>query len=494
MKTRRVLLSLLLPLLLLPFVVSSCAAPDEQGIKRLIAEGDFTRAQAAIQQFLRQDTTLSPLQRLHWEFEIDRMERIKLDFRKNDQDVKTYVGKYMPSLTDEDYARFEQARVLEAMTIDGEKRYFNNAARNLFRLDPAARAIWKENHKDEPAETGLASEQGLDAHIAQVVEAAVKSGKPFVKPVRFRITYSIAVNGDEVPEGEVIRCWLPFPREIPGRQEQIRLVSTDPPAHIVADNEAHLQRTVYLEKPSAGHAKTTFSVRYEYVSNGVYVPADPALVRTPVLSQELASFVREEPPHIVFTPELKDLSKSIVGTETNPLLIARKLFAWVDTNVTWASAREYSTVPNLSMYAFENRHADCGMQALLFITLCRLNGIPARWQSGWEFRPPSDSMHDWGMIYFEPYGWVPMDVTYGLRESADDAVKFFYVNGMDSYRLIFNDAIAQPFYPAKTFPRSETVDSQRGEVEWRGGNLYFNKWDWDLHWEEVTAEKASFGD
>jgi hypothetical protein len=89
------------------------------------------------------------------------------------------------------------------------------------------------------------------------------------------------------------------------------------------------------------------------------------------------------------------------------------------------------------------------------------------------------------MIYYEPYGWVPMDVTYGMRESADDRLRFVYLNGMDSYRLIFNDAASTPLYPAKMFPRSETVDSQRGEVEWRGGNLYFNMWDWDLEWKVV---------
>jgi hypothetical protein len=90
------------------------------------------------------------------------------------------------------------------------------------------------------------------------------------------------------------------------------------------------------------------------------------------------------------------------------------------------------------------------------------------------------------MVYFEPYGWVPMDATYGRRVSEDEAMKFFYVNGMDSYRLIFNDAVGAPFYPAKIHPRSETVDSQRGEVEWRGGNLYFDKWDWDMEWKVLS--------
>ena len=30
------------------------------------------------------------------------------------------------------------------------------------------------------------------------------------------------------------------------------------------------------------------------------------------------------------------------------------------------------------------------------------------------------------------------------------------------------------------FTRSETVDLQRGEAEWAGGNLYFDQWDYDF--------------
>jgi hypothetical protein len=87
------------------------------------------------------------------------------------------------------------------------------------------------------------------------------------------------------------------------------------------------------------------------------------------------------------------------------------------------------------------------------------------------------------MIWFAPYGWLPVDVTYGERDSDDPAHRWFYLSGMDSYRLIFNDAISQEFTPAKRHFRSETVDSQRGEVEWEGGNLYFDQWDYELSWQ-----------
>ena len=46
-----------------------------------------------------------------------------------------------------------------------------------------------------------------------------------------------------------------------------------------------------------------------------------------------------------------------------------------------------------------------------------------------------------------------------------------------------NNDFGQPLIPPKRYPRSETVDFQRGEVEWDGGNLYFDQWDYDLRVE-----------
>ena len=40
--------------------------------------------------------------------------------------------------------------------------------------------------------------------------------------------------------------------------------------------------------------------------------------------------------------------------------------------------------------------------------------------------------------------------------------------------MIVNDDFSQRLFPTRIFPRSETVDFQRGEVDWRGGNIYFN--------------------
>jgi len=113
------------------------------------------------------------------------------------------------------------------------------------------------------------------------------------------------------------------------------------------------------------------------------------------------------------------------------------------------------------------------------MTLARLNGIPVHWQSGFDLKPGEDNLHDWCEMYLEPYGWVLVDQSYGMKNSKDERVKWFCLGNTDPYRWIVNDDFSQPLYPAKIFPRSETVDFQRGEVEWRGGNLYFDAWDYN---------------
>jgi transglutaminase-like putative cysteine protease len=180
----------------------------------------------------------------------------------------------------------------------------------------------------------------------------------------------------------------------------------------------------------------------------------------------------------VFTPAIREYSRKIVGTETNPYRIAQKLFAAVD-RIPWGGAREYSTISNIGDYALHAGHADCGQQTLLLITLLRLNGIPARWQSGMVYSDGAyDNLHDWGWLYLAPYGWVPMDVTFGVLDDPDPRIANFYLGSLDAYRIAFNDDYGRPFVPAKRFDRSETVDLQRGEAEWRGGNLYFDQWDY----------------
>jgi transglutaminase-like putative cysteine protease len=187
-----------------------------------------------------------------------------------------------------------------------------------------------------------------------------------------------------------------------------------------------------------------------------------------------------EPPQICFTEKIKQVADSITGSEENPAEIVRKIYYWINQNIQWAGALEYSIMTDIPEYVLKNMRGDCGMQTFLFMSMLRYKGIPVKWQSGWMMPPDSENLHDWCEVYFEGSGWIPVDISYGLQYSENLKTKEFYLSGIDSYRLIINDGISGTLYPPKKFIRSEPYDFQRGEVEWSGGNLYFDKWNYSM--------------
>lgn len=454
-------------------VIAAVQAAESEQVIALVDAGRFRDAEAQIASALeRKDLTTSERESL--EFERERMRRIHLDFALTADDVKARIRKQIPDLTDQEFKAWDAQGLIEHKVIDGQARYFNRSASNLFRLSPQAAARRADNtpFDDGPMERA-------NTHHREVVAAARANGKASVAPRRVRVDYSITVNADAVPAGETVRAWLPFPRAIPGQQEDVGLIASTPATHTIAP-ESTLQRTVYLEEKAKAGAPTKFSIAYELTIFAQHHRIDPDKVVPANITRELAPFVAERKPHIVFTNAMREFSRKAIGDEKNPYRIAQKLFDAVD-RTPWAGALEYSTISNISDYVLKTGHGDCGQQTLLLMTLLRLNGIPARWQSGWVYSDGDyDNMHDWGWLYFEPYGWVPMDVTTGRLEADDPAIASFYLGGLDAYRIVFNDDYSQPFVPAKEHFRSETIDSQRGEVEWRGGNLYFDQWDYEF--------------
>jgi len=447
---------------------------DVTNVRALVDGGQFKAAEGLIAQRLAKPGVAAAT-REQLAFERERMRRILLDFTLTEDEVKARLRRQIPDLSPKEFAAWDARGLIEHQVIDGRSLYFNRAPSNLFRVSPEALA---RRQAPGPAWTDGPMESA-NAHHREVRDRAVASGKHSVAPRRVRVSYSITVQPDAVPAGETVRAWLPFPRALPGQQENVRLDSSEPTKHVIAPESA-LMRTVYLEQRAEAGKSTKFAITYELTVFGQYYAVDPDKVVPARATPELAKYLGERPPHVVFTDDIRRFSREVVGDEKNPYRIAQKLFAAVD-RIPWGGAREYSTITNISDYALHAGHADCGQQTLLLMTLLRLNGIPARWQSGWIYSDGDyDNMHDWGWLYLEPYGWVPMDVTFGGLKSGDPQIDAFYLGGLDAYRIAFNDDYSQPFQPAKQHFRSETVDSQRGEVEWKEGNLYFDKWDYEF--------------
>jgi len=448
-------------------------------IEKLIQRGDLKAAASMAGQVLKSETH-SATECTKIDSLLETIVRIKKEFTLTDSDVIKRMRKYYPFFDKNELRRLEKEHKIDFLPIDNKKFYFKNSIGNIFRLDSTYNGL--KTQKDGPEQDSLAHFKL--ANLAEVLKSTQHFGE-LANPVKMKLSYTITVAPNAVPPGEMIRCWMPFPRENHSRQQNVKLLQTDPIQHTVSP-ASDFQRSLYLEKSATANLPTVFHSEIQFTSFAQSFQLTPEMMR-PYQQEDLLYqvYVAEKPPQIIFNPRIKSLAKRILQDETNPLHKVRKIYRWINDSVTWASALEYSVMPDIPGFVLENHHGDCGMQTLLFMTLARYAGIPVKWQSGWMLHPGAVNLHDWCEVWFEGFGWVPLDQSFGLQESQNEKIRDFYITGIDAYRLIVNDDISQPFTPGKKHFRSEPYDFQRGEVEWKGGNLYFDKWSWHM---EVSYE------
>ncbi|MCK7523541.1 MAG: hypothetical protein MZV64_40765 [Ignavibacteriales bacterium] len=189
-------------------------------INEQISQGNYSQAQTLIENKLF-DKNLSELEKYDLKFQIELMDRIRKDFKLTRDQVISSLKKYYPNLSDEMLLNWEKDNSLEMKMIDGEKKYFNNAVPNLFRINKEAKKI---EGKARRSKTGRSSMCFWKTTFPKFLKLLLIVRKRYVLPVKMKIKYSLTVKPNVVPEGEIIRCWLPYPRESNPRQTDIQLL------------------------------------------------------------------------------------------------------------------------------------------------------------------------------------------------------------------------------------------------------------------------------
>jgi transglutaminase-like putative cysteine protease len=427
---------------------------------------------------------------------IDIIRRIRHNYSLTAAELLDKIRASIPDAAASEVDRWAVDCEIRWRLIDGRKFFFRREPRNIFLLSEEAR-----RRREQAGNTPTPSSWKLIDHLQAVVDESSQTGRAEAQPVHHKVTHTLTIPGNTpgMKVGSLVRVWLPFPQEY-RQQRDVKLISATPEPRLIAPNgggesavagSAH--RTVYFERFVTDPAKpVAFKLSYTYTSFAWHPQLEEAGAR-PLPSDWNGAFLNERPPHIVFTPEIRRQVAAILGTETNQVAQARQLFRWVCTHLRWNAEDEYSTIPSFSLKGFHAGHGDCGVLSTVFITLCRIAGIPARWQSGFATLPGNTGgggMHDWSEIYLAPWGWVPVDVspgTYGLQKSNDPRLAEFYCGHLDSYRMIVNLDWGRELFPPKQSLRSEPADFQRGEVEIDGWNLYFDQWDYQMEFEKSAV-------
>ncbi|MDZ7820542.1 MAG: hypothetical protein U5N26_01305 [Candidatus Marinimicrobia bacterium] len=196
-------------LLAIVLFTAGCQSIDEH-----MEKGQFDMAETKINKKIASGT-LDPLQRIELENKKEIMRRTAMDFNKSREDIRPYIEQYYPDVSDRQIRAWEESKALEYMIINGEKKYFARAAQNLFRIDKEAKA--RKTEVDGRQKDRL--DAFLEGYIPALLGDLKEQGEITGKAHKMKFTYTLTVDADAVPDGETVRCWLPFPREgIRGRK------------------------------------------------------------------------------------------------------------------------------------------------------------------------------------------------------------------------------------------------------------------------------------
>lgn len=356
----------------------------------------------------------------------------------------------IPGFTEAEFDECELRGDIQYVYIAGQKRYFVRFLTSLYKLRPdiAARA----------GRAGQAADELLDGAIAELRREGELS-------YRLRLRASLDIDASAfAPDDYCVH--LPVPARS-AQQSDIAILATSEGLCDVQPEDSSA-RTVCLRRRL--DRPETFFVEYEYLSTvrlfdmGAPAPAAPLYPDAPAPCAEDLS---ELPGHILFTPYLRALAADICAGESDPLRRARRIYDYVTTRVRYSFMREYFLLPPIAEYAALGLKGDCGVQSLLFITLCRIMGIPARWQSGLSSDLSEAGCHDWAQFYAEGWGWLFADCSYGgaaLRDGSRERWDFYFGN-LDPFRMVANSRFQAELNPPKRFGRIDPYDNQTGECE-----------------------------
>ena len=420
-------------------------------VERWKAAGDIWGAMRLIEGYLAAGThpELEPRLRA----EAHRLPLIEKNYTYTKAQAIALVREEWPDFTEAQFDALVDNRRIDWRYVNGEMRFHDSFLGSLRKYPQEAPGL--NPGKSDPPER--------DEVLARMkAEGSVTA----------EITLKATIKAEVPAQGRPVRAWLPVPARCP-QQSDIQILSATP-GYTLAPEDAPA-RTIYWES----RERDAFEVVYRYRHRAVYT--DPLALSCD--ADQPAFDTGEQLPHIAFTPYLRELTARITKGCQTPAQRAWAIYDYVTTNVDYRFQPAYVLLDNIADSCAKELRGDCGVMALLFITLCRIAGIPARWQSGLAVEPwGGPGCHDWCMFYIAPYGWLYADPSYGsaARRQGEPWRQKHYFGNLDPWRMVANSVFQAPLTPPDPCWRHDPYDNQLGELAVAGVGLTSQDMDRDV--------------
>ena len=425
--------------------------------------------------------------------------RMPADFPYTRAEAMDIIRAEIPSYTEEEFDVAVACGQIRFIYLHGEMRIFNRFFSSMCKSVPEFRARTKVAlNGGESSGRGSKGDLRLNRSMRIMKEKGALAN-------RITIRATVKVEDTAFKPGMLVRVHVPIAAACE-QQSDIRIESMFPKNGQIAPEDAE-QRTVYWEENMQENHE--FSVTYSYVhtakwhdvetvlhgmpmSQGAMQDAGSAcgeaaqrpsgVPELPCLKPEaLAEYLKdtaELAPHIEFTPYIRALTEACAQSCTTPLEKAKSFYDFITKNFRYTYMPAYFTLDSIAENCARSFTGDCGVFALLFITMCRCAGIPAEWQSGFAAEPEFVGGHDWARFYAEPFGWLFADPSFGIssNRNENEERRMFYFGNLDPYRMVANRAFQAPFTVDKRYFRTDPYDNQYGEIETEDRGLRYDEY------------------
>ena len=431
--------------------------------------------------------------------EREMIRRMPADFPYTRAEAMDIIRAEIPSYTEEEFNAAVACGQIRFIYLHGEMRIFNRFFSSMCKSVPEFRDRTKVAlNGGESSGRGSKGDLRLNRSMRIMKEQGALAN-------RITIRATVKVEDAAFKPGMLVRVHVPIAAACE-QQSDIRIESMFPENGQIAPEDAE-QRTVYWEENMQENHE--FSVTYSYVHTAKWHDVETVLHGMPMSqgtmqdagsacgeaaqrpsgvpelpclkSEALAEYVKdtaELAPHIEFTPYIRALTEACAQSCTTPLEKAKSFYDFITKNFRYTYMPAYFTLDSIAENCARSFTGDCGVFALLFITMCRCAGIPAEWQSGFAAEPEFVGGHDWARFYAEPFGWLFADPSFGVssNRNENEERRMFYFGNLDPYRMVANRAFQAPFTVDKRYFRTDPYGNQYGEIETEDRGLRYDEY------------------
>jgi hypothetical protein len=266
-----------------------------------------------------------------------------------------------------------------------------------------------------------------------------------------------------------LECYLRTPQSFFPFQKINNIVASITDVDQVFDDSANMlthftyDKSVKVSPGQQYNASITTNVSmYEYdfktitSGNKGYEPDD----------EDLRLYTGEDLFIDIYSPAIISAAKKATGSETDPVLKAKKIYNYITGKLTYdyprAADRNYEYMDASEILKVGK--GVCADYAILYTALLRASGIPARVAAGIpsmlildEKDKTIDIGHAWTEVKLPGYGWIPVDITqeegfmktdYYMNIATEKGTSFLYESQTMDWESYFFDGFKYKYEDA----------------------------------------------